>query len=275
MTGVRNPAVSGRFYADSEQALTEQVHSSYTHAVGPGSRPDVTTGDPTIGGVIAPHAGLPFSGPVAAHAYAALAASGRPETVVILGPNHTGLGARVALPEYDTWRTPLGDLPVATDLREDIADATAATVDGRAHAREHAAAVQLPFLQDLYGSVSILPISLRRQDAETAREMGQALADLRADGTVIVASSDFTHYEPHDVALERDALALERIREHDAGGFLEAVDREGLSICGYGAIATMLYAVEGTVDVLAHATSGDTAGSPEDVVSYAAVTVEA
>ena len=273
MSGVRDPAVSGRFYERDERALRDQIASCYSHAVGPGSRPEVAPGEPAIEGLVVPHAGLPFSGPVAAHAYAALASSGQPETVVIIGPNHTGIGAPVSLPRYDRWRTPLGEVPVALELREMLADATEATVDERAHIREHAAEVQLPFLQDLYDDVSILPISLRRQDAKTARRLGSAIASATPDSTVVIASSDFTHYEPHEVALQRDELALEQIRAGDPDGLCETVKDEGLSVCGYGAIAAMLHAVNGETSVLAHATSGDTAGSKDEVVGYAAVTV--
>ncbi|WP_136689904.1 AmmeMemoRadiSam system protein B [Halorhabdus amylolytica] len=274
MTDVRDPAVAGRFYAGTERALREQIDSVYAHGIGPGSRPEVRTGEPSVAGLVVPHAGMPFSGPVAAHAYAALAASGRPKTVVVVGPNHTGVGSPMALPGNDRWLTPLGDVPVATELRDEIATETDATVDDRAHTREHAAEVQLPFLQDLYDGASILPISLRRQDAEKARRLGAAIDDAGDDATVVVASSDFTHYEPHDIALQRDELALDRIRASDPDGLVETVEREGLSVCGYGAIATMLRAVEGDVDVLAHATSGDTAGSKDEVVGYAAVAVE-
>ncbi|MFB6202845.1 MAG: AmmeMemoRadiSam system protein B [Halorhabdus sp.] len=275
MADVREPAVAGQFYAGTAQSLREQVTGSYTHPIGPGRVPDVVPGSPSVNGLVAPHAGMPYSGPIAAHAYAALAASGQPETVVIVGPNHTGIGAPVALPGHGRWRTPLGTLSIATALRDTLADRTDATIDERAHAREHAAEVQLPFLQERFDGVEILPISLRRQDAETARALGTAIASASDEGTVVIASSDFTHYEPHDVALERDKLALAQIRAADPDGLVETVDAEGLSVCGYGAIATMLHAVDGEPDVLAHATSGDTAGSTDEVVSYAAVAVEA
>ncbi|WP_135662495.1 AmmeMemoRadiSam system protein B [Halorhabdus rudnickae] len=274
MTNVRDPAVSGRFYAGDERALREQIASVYAHEIGPGSRPDVQPGEPSIAGLVVPHAGLPFSGPVAAHAYAALAVSGRPDTVVVVGPNHTGVGEPVALPGSDDWRTPLGDLPVDKALRGVLSETTEATVDERAHAGEHAAEVQLPFLQDLSDELSILPISLRRQDGETARRLGSTIEEAIDEATVVIASSDFTHYEPHEKALERDELALDRIRADNPDGLLETVEREGLSVCGYGAIATMLRAVDGESEVLAHATSGDTAGSKDEVVGYAAVAVE-
>lgn len=274
MTNLRTPAVAGRFYAENEQALRDQIHSCYRHDVGPGTSPGVEDGPPAIRGIVAPHAGLPFSGPVSAHAYAALEASGRPETVVIIGPNHTGIGASIALPEADEWRTPLGDHQIDERLRQTVKAETDATIDGLAHRREHAAEVHLPFLQERFGDVSILPISLRRQDKTTASALGEVLRVTSDDDTVIIASSDFTHYEPHEVALERDQLALDPIREMDPDGLIETVQREGLSVCGYGAIATMMHAVEGTVEVLKHATSGDTSGSKDEVVSYAALTVE-
>ncbi|CCQ32403.1 candidate gene for the hypothesized phosphomevalonate decarboxylase; COG1355, predicted dioxygenase [Halorhabdus tiamatea SARL4B] len=275
MDSARQPAVAGRFYVRNEAPLREQVEGMFTHAVGPGSVPTATAGSPEIAGLVAPHAGLPFSGPVAAHSYAALAESGTPETVVILGPNHTGVGAAVAVPGDDEWRTPLGSVQIDADLREQIVDSTDATVDDRAHASEHAAEVQLPFLQYLYDDLAVLPISLRRQDADVSRQLGEALAAHTDEETVVIASSDFTHYEPHDVAIERDELALDRIEANDPAGLIETVEREGLSVCGYGAIAAMLWAngEDSQVDVFAHATSGDTAGSRDDVVGYASVAV--
>lgn len=275
MASARRPAVAGRFYAGDERSLREQVEASFTHEIGPGSVPTTTTGPPEITGLVAPHAGLPFSGPVAAHSYAALAESGTPETVVIVGPNHTGVGAAVAVPGDDEWQTPLGSVPIDADLREHLVEDTDATIDDRAHASEHAAEVQLPFLQYLYDDLAVLPISLRRQDAEVSRQLGDALAAHIDEGTVVIASSDFTHYEPHDVAIERDELALDRIEANDQAGLIETVQREGLSVCGYGAIAAMLRASDDDtqVDVLAHATSGDTAGSRDDVVGYASVAV--
>lgn len=272
MTTVRDPAVAGQFYAADTDTLRDQIQSCFEDPIGPGSMPDVREKSPSIEGLVAPHAGLPYSGPVAAHAYGSLATSGQPGTVVIIGPNHTGAGASVALPASERWRTPLGELPIAMDIRDQLEAETVAEIDERAHVREHAAEVQLPFLQRLFDEVSILPISLRRQGVETARQLGTALASAAEDVT-IVASSDFTHYERHEVALERDEHAIERIRADDPDGLVSTVENEGLSVCGYGAIATMLHAVDGEVSVLAHATSGDTAGSKDDVVSYAAIAV--
>jgi len=275
MASVRRPAVAGRFYAGDEPSLREQVEAMFSHTIGPGSVPTTRTGSPDITGLVAPHAGLPFSGPVAAHSYAALAESGTPETVVIVGPNHTGVGGTVAIPSDDEWRTPFGAIRIDADLRERIVDETVATVDDRAHASEHAAEVQLPFLQYLYDDLAVVPISLRRQDGEVSRQLGEALATHADTETIVIASSDFTHYEPHDVAIERDELALDRIQANDPAGLIETVEREGLSVCGYGAIAAMLWASgeDAETDILAHATSGDTAGGRDDVVGYAAVAV--
>ncbi|WP_181686246.1 AmmeMemoRadiSam system protein B [Halorhabdus salina] len=274
MTNIREPTVAGRFYASQAGAVQEQILACYDHEIGPASGLSVSAGTPNVNGFVTPHAGLPFSGPVAAHTYATLGNGGTPDTAVVIGPNHTGIGANVAIPGHDAWQTPLGTVPIDGALRERLVETTDATVDDRAHAREHAAEVQLPFLQELYDSISVLPISLRQQDGATARELGSALAESITKRTVVLASSDFTHYEPHDVAMARDELALNPIRDHDPEGLIETVEREALSVCGYGAIAAMLYAVEGCVDVLAHASSGETAGSKAEVVGYGAVAVE-
>lgn len=274
MAKIREPVASGRFYVKDESELRQQVEGCFTHDIGPGRVPTVGDSASMID-MVTPHAGLPFSGPVAAHAYDRLASAGRPATVVIIGPNHTGVGANVALPENDAWRTPLGTVEVDTDLREDLLDRTDAVVDGSAHAGEHAAEVQLPFLQFLYDDFTILPISLRRQTADISHRLGDALAAHSTEDTAILASSDFTHYEPHEVALEHDRLALDQIEATDPDGLIETVNRENLTVCGYGAIASLLVAnPDPDVDILAHATSGDTGGSKDSVVGYAAIALE-
>jgi hypothetical protein len=283
MTGERTPAVAGQFYAADPEALAGQVEDTFTHPLGPGSIPSVGTGAVEADGLVSPHAGLPYSGPVAAHGYAHVAKQGRPDVVVAIGPNHSGLGDPIAVSGTDRWRTPLGTVDVHAELRDRLVAASALTsVDETAHQREHSIEVQLPFLQALYEDPpAIVPIVMGHQDREHVSDLADALATVISaadDSVLIVASTDLTHYEPQQVAETRDANVLERIEALDATGLLDVVERESLSMCGYGPTASMLDAAStlGATSgrTLQYATSGDVAGPADEVVGYCSAVVE-
>lgn len=282
MTAIRSPAVAGQFYEGTAAGLREQIESAFTHEVGPGSIPAPLEATPDIHGLVSPHAGYPYSGPVAAHGFAALADAGSPEAVVIVGPNHSAAGEPVAVTEADAWETPLGSVPIHDELREELVGGTGDIVaDERTHAGEHSIEVQVPLLQYLFGDVPILPIAMTDQREETvmdlASDLHEALESID-ESVTIVASTDFTHYEPHNVAERQDHKAIERIEALDATGLLETVASERISMCGYGPTAAAVETVsraEGTEGrLLQYATSGDTAGSPREVVGYASMTLE-
>ncbi|AWB28709.1 AmmeMemoRadiSam system protein B [Halococcoides cellulosivorans] len=267
----RSPAVAGQFYPADPDALCERITWAYAHAIGPGAEPEAATGPPTLDGVVAPHAGYPYSGPIAAHAFAALARSGRPETVVIPCPNHTGLGDPVAIAGADAWETPLGTVPIEESVRNRLAAVEGVTIDATAHRREHAAEVQVPFLQALYDDPpAIVPIAMGDQSLAVCRRLGEVIAETDA---CVVASTDFTHYEPHDDAMAADRLAIERIEAGDPEGLLRTVDSEGLSMCGPGPVAVALIASGTTAETLAHRSSGETMGEMREVVGYAALRI--
>ena len=283
MPGERPPAVAGQFYEAGADALSEQVREAFGHRLGPGAMPSTGEGTIDATGTVSPHAGLPFSGPVAAHGYAEIANQGRPDVVVLVGPNHTGIGDPVAISDADRWRTPLGTIPVHDDVRDGLLDASAtATLDQRAHSREHSIEVQLPFLQVLYETApAIVPVVMSRQEHDTASELGSALATIVAetdDSVLLVASTDLTHYEPQSVAEETDAAVIDRIEELDARGLLDLVERESISMCGYGPTAAVLVAATelgGTTGRrLQYATSGDVTGRTDEVVGYCSAIVE-
>jgi hypothetical protein len=276
---VRAPAVAGRFYAGTAADLEAQIEDCFTHDLGPGSVPTVADGPPELRAVVAPHAGYPYSGPVAAHGFAALARSGTPETAIIVGPNHTGRGAGVAVAAADRWQTPLGEVTIDDDLRETLrSHSDEAVIDDSAHVGEHAAEVEIPFLQYLFDDIAVLPISMRKQDSEASHDLGAAMAAAASDRNVVfVASTDMTHYEPHERAVERDRLAIERMEAVDPDGLIEVVRREDLSMCGYGAVAASFVAAreQGAShgELYQHATSGDTTGDRSQVVGYCSMGV--
>jgi AmmeMemoRadiSam system protein B len=230
--------------------------------------------------LIAPHAGYVYSGQTAADGYRSVAELGRPSVVIILGANHTGLGGDVALDDHDAWRTPLGDTPVALDIVSALAE-RGLRVDRSAFAREHSIEVQLPFLQGLWGqTVPIVPICIRSDEPEILAAAARAIVEvLDARGpALLVASSDFTHYEPEDVASRRDKGAIATILSLNPGAFLELCSSQRLSICGAGAIALLLCAARHLAldrpALVRYATSAEASGDRSAVVGYAAITLE-
>ena len=270
---MRFPAVAGAFYEADPQALRRQVEGCYTHPLGPGKVPTAAKGPREIRGLVCPHAGLMYSGPVAAHAYAALAADGFPDTVVILGPNHTGSGAPEALATVD-WQTPLGvakrDEALCKRLRRDLVEE-----DNLAHRKEHSLEVQLPFLLQLNPSLKFAAICMGFQEYEPAAAVGKIVAEAIADrDALVLASTDFSHYVAKEEATRQDRLAIDQILKMDPWGFYRAKTTHAISMCGYGPVIAMLTAMgQGKATLLKYATSGD-AAPMRDVVGYAAMAVK-
>jgi AmmeMemoRadiSam system protein B len=168
-----------------------------------------------------------FSGPVAAHAYYQLALDGKPDVVVVFGPNHTGYGSALAVMDEGVWRTPLGDVEVDSETAHQIVrESRIVDVDESAHRLEHSIEVQLPFFQYLYGSqFKIVPICFLMQDLSSARDVGKAVAKVLAGkNAVIIASSDMTHYEPQERAAKNDRLALEAVEAMDEAKFYSTIE---------------------------------------------------
>lgn len=287
MDSVRRPAVAGTFYRGDPRSLRAEVEDCFTRHLGPGAVPTVDPDGPhLVRALLCPHAGFQYSGPAAAWAYAELARDGPPDVIVMLGPNHTGMGEAVAITGADAWSTPLGEVPIEAGLRRTLlAEFPLAREDDAAHRFEHSLEVQLPFIQYLFGGdAPILPIALRAvsasaaASAETLRlsQLGQVLAEaLRGRRGVVIASSDMTHFEPHDAAVEKDRAALDRALALDAGELLRGVDAGRVSMCGVLPAATSIYAATATgarqARLLAHYTSGDVTGDKREVVGYAAM----
>ncbi|HEU13205.1 MAG: MEMO1 family protein [Thermoplasmata archaeon] len=270
---MREPAVAGEFYPSEPGELLRAIELSFLHPIGPGRVPVLSERREgrILGGVV-PHAGYIYSGPVAAHFYAELAMDGFPETFIIIGPNHTGMGSLVSITMED-FRTPLGvarvDKEIARAIHRDIVD-----LDSDAHAYEHSLEVQIPFLQFFRRDVRIVPIVMMAQEYDFALELSKIIKDaITGRDVVIIASSDFSHYVPREIAYERDMKGIERILEGDVKGFYEALRRYNITACGYGPIATMLLATGGRARLLKYATSGDVFRM-NDVVGYASIAVE-
>jgi hypothetical protein len=231
-------------------------------------------------GLICPHAGYVYSGPVAASSFYELAIDGKPDTVVLLGPNHTGYGSGLALMREGIWRTPLGDVEVDSEISDAILHETnIVDVDEVAHRYEHSIEVQLPFLQFLYGNAfKIVPICYLMQDYKSALEIGRALTEsLNGTNTVVIASSDMTHYESAKTAGAKDQAALKAVTDLNAKRFYETVETQNITACGYAPITSLItygVGVRAKAQLLNYHNSGDITGDHSSVVGYAAVSLK-
>lgn len=279
MATLRRPVVAGMFYEGTAEALKAQVKSCFLHPFGPKKLPQVNQNGPrNILGMVCPHAGYIYSGPVAANAFFELANDGKPDTIIILGPNHTGIGSDLSIMNEGTWRTPLGDVKIDSEMANDlIRETSLLDVDPIAHLQEHSIEVQLPFLQYLYGDkFCIVPISFLMQDIESAKEIGRALTKtLNTCNAIVIASSDFTHYESQTSVNRKDNAAIEAIENLDENQLYSILETQNVSACGYAPIAGLITYSKGMgatkAKLLTHKTSGDITGDKTSVVGYASL----
>ena len=263
---VRLPCVSGQFYEGEGKKLTAQVSSCL---------PQKSTRRPAKA-VMVPHAGLMYSGGVAGEVYASLEWTG---TVVLLGPNHTGYGKPLSLSDAEYWSTPLGEVGVNQKLsRLLLRHIPGLERDDEAHRYEHSLEVQLPFLQSLSGKTEIVPVCLGFGSAEGYQAFGLHLAEALAafgEEVVVIASSDMTHYEPHEQAKAKDAHAIRAILAVDPDKLTSSVREHRISMCGYAPVVSMLsYAKKRGLpkgELVRYQTSGDVSGDYASVVGYAGV----
>jgi hypothetical protein len=267
---VRPAAVAGSWYPGTASALRREVQR-YLDAAAPGPQGDVR-------GVIAPHAGLIYSGPVGAFAYATLAGR-RYDSIVVVGPSHYVPFEGVAIVARGAFDVPGGPIPIAEAAAAELQRASPRVREmPAAHAREHSLEMQLPFLAQVLPGTPIVPLVMGRQTRETIVDLGQALAAVFADRSVLlVASSDLSHYHDAPTAARLDQRVLERIERFDPEGLLDTLEQEPEHACGGGPIVSMMLAARGLgarqARVLRYADSGDVSGDKSAVVGYVAAVV--
>ena len=271
---IRTPAVAGMFYPDEKNKLTELIQDCFSHPFGP--KEDLEKKQSKIFGVICPHAGYVYSGPIACNSIKSIS-SESPELFIIVGPNHWGVGRSVATMKDCKWETPLGSVEVDSEAAEEISKLSQfIESDFFSHTREHSLEVQIPILQQTFSNFKILPISLINQSKEIAHDVGLAMAKIAMKkNTMIIGSSDFTHYEPNDFAHEQDMALIEPILEMDIEKFYDVLQKRKVTACGYGAIASTMIACKelGATkgELLRYATSGDVMGDTSSVVGYGSI----
>ncbi len=261
---MRRPVVAGQFYRSDTEGLRCQLKDYFDVPV---------PKEEKVRGGVVPHAGYVYSGQVAAHVYATLPSA---ETYVLIGPNHHAVGSTIAL-SGETWSTPLGNVELDKEIVDDLSSSI--DVDEVAHQYEHSIEVQLPFLQYRFKDFKIVPICMGLQDEETAKEVSVGLINALRDreDVVVLASSDFTHYESDKEARENDSSVIEAIIELDTSKLYSQIYGHQISVCGYGPIAVTMETTKALGaekgKLLKYATSGDVSGDMSSVVGYAGIVI--
>ena len=267
---VRKSAVAGAWYPAVAASLAAAVDRHLTAADQGGA--DVR-GD--LVALIAPHAGLMYSGPVAAHAYRLLRDRAF-DVVVLVGPSHFAGFDGVSLYPSGGFDTPFGVAPIDADCARAIADATPVVHERRdVHAREHSLEMQLPFLAHLAPAVPIVPLLMGYQTADTAAALGDALAiALRGRRALLVASTDLSHYHDATTAAALDRIVIDCVARFDADGLQAALEAKPEHACGGGPMVSVMRAAlaagAGDAVILDYADSGDVSGDKSSVVGYLA-----
>jgi AmmeMemoRadiSam system protein B len=272
---IREPVVAGQFYPDDKKELKNMIKSCFEHKLGPGTYS--IESNERIFGVVCPHAGYVYSGPTACHSYKSIA-NQNPELAIIIGPNHFGVGKDAATMIDAHWQTPLGMVQVDSESAKQVAEISKfIEIDEYSHSQDHSLEVQVPMLQEILSNdFQILPIILRSQDMETAIDVGNAVAEIaKKKNSIIIASSDFTHYEENSFAHQQDKALIEPILEMDVERFYQVLNERRVTACGYGAMASAMIACKNLGakkgKLLSYATSGDVSGDTESVVGYGAI----
>jgi AmmeMemoRadiSam system protein B len=265
---IREAAVAGQFYPGWPKELKETIrfmvnaHAPKIEAIG----------------VVSPHAGYQYSGPVAGAVFSRIEFK---STFILIGPNHRGMGKPFSIMTGGSWKTPLGTVEINSGLAEAILAASGNLEDdSAAHRFEHSLEVQVPFLQYFKLDVMIVPILLSQASFSVYEEIGRALAKvLKQPGNeaVIVASSDMTHYEQHEKAKDKDKKAIEAILELDAAELARRIEQYGITMCGYAPAISLITAARelgaGKAELVKYQTSGETSGDYSSVVGYAGIII--
>jgi AmmeMemoRadiSam system protein B len=267
-TTLRPAAVAGSWYPGTAGALTTEV-DQYLEATG-----DVSVPGRVIA-LISPHAGLRYSGPVAAYGYGLL--RGRSSlTAVLVGPSHRAAFVGVALQAHGAWETPLGRVPIDEDVAGALLDADSGILEHPdVHRDEHSLEMQMPFLQRLVSDLRIVPAMMGSQSRHEVDSLAEALASALAgrEDAIMVASSDLSHYQPAPVANRQDGVVVEQVGQLDAAGLMDRLETHENVACGGGPVVAVMKAARtlgaDRATVLKYADSGDVEpGDKSHVVGY-------
>lgn len=265
---LRKPSVAGYFYPSDSTELFEDVRN-YTKS---------TMTEKSAIGIVSPHAGYMYSGQVAGKIFSTVKV---PETVIVIGPNHTGMGSDAAIVCSGKWLIPGAEIEInseiATALLKNFNDLEEDTI---AHSREHSLEVQLPFLYYKNKNFKLVPVCISYHNFNFCNELGKSIGEIikkSGKDVLIVASSDMTHYEPHELAKAKDKLAINEILNLSPRELYNVVAEQKITMCGVIPAVTMLCAAKclgaKKGELIHYQTSGDTSGDYSQVVGYAGIAV--
>lgn len=268
---LRPSPIAGTWYEGHPKSLARSVDEYLNNAKLPTMNGEVV-------GVIAPHAGHIYSGPVAGYAFAALRGLS-PKLVAVISPFHNLARYPLITTAHDAYSTPLGSIEVDKSALAELSSQLDIPITPVIADKEHSLEIELPFLQRaLTGDFKLLPIMVRAQEVDVAQKLGHALAQVLKDkNAVLVASTDLSHFYDQATANMLDAEMLRRIGAFDPEAIFEAEQTGKAFACGHAAVAAVLWAARelgaNKVQVLRHATSGDVTGDYSSVVGYGAAVV--
>jgi hypothetical protein len=265
----RSPAVAGKFYSENPDELKKNIACHLG---------DLSKDKQKAIAVVSPHAGFMYSGDVAGAVYSRIEI---PDTIILLGPNHTGRGETISVMVRGIWSMPMGDIAIDEVLATALCEETSiAKPDPAAHQFEHSLETQLPFLQYLRKSFCIVPICLKKVDFSICKKLSAGIVqalERTGKSALIVASSDMTHFESHKDAEEKDKRAIAKIENRDALGLYETVRQQQISMCGVNPVTVMLLCAEKLgaqkAELIDYKTSGEVNGDKNRVVGYAGMII--
>ncbi len=269
---IRKACVADQFYPANAGELGNMI-DAFLHLDDKDKRKERATA------IVAPHAGYIYSGGVAGSVYSLVEI---PENVILIGPNHTGIGERVSMMAEGAWDMPFGSVEVNEELALKLASSTPLlTVDNSAHISEHSLEVQLPFLQRLNPSVKIVPITVMAANPDECVRIGNAIAGCIEEyghDVLIVVSSDMNHYESEESTRVKDHLAIEKVLALDSRALLETTGSNKITMCGVLPTAIAIEAAlslnAGKTRLVEYATSGEVSGDYDHVVGYAGIIIQ-
>lgn len=263
---LRHPAVAGQFYPANPRELSNLVHQCLQQ--------ESPVPKERVKGCLVPHAGYAYSGRVAGAVFARIEV---PPKVIVLGVRHFPRGENAAILSDGAWRTPLGDLPIDSQLAQACKEqCPILKEDAIAHAQEHSLEVQLPFLQVLQPAAKFVPIALGTISFEELERIGEAIARVIASSQeeiLLLATSDLNHYEDEQTTQRKDASAIARLEAMDPRGLYDTCRKESISMCGLGPAVAAVVAFRSLgvlrAQTVMHATSAAVSGDYRRVVGYA------
>ena len=260
---IRKPAVAGMFYPVDKTELQNQINLLL----------DITKPEEEINnilGIVAPHAGYLYSGKTAAYAFNTIANKNY-ETVIILSPSHREYFPGISIYDGDAYETPLGIIEINKQVREKlISENIFEGIQG--HRNEHAIEVEIPFLQSVLKDFKIVPIVIGDQKKIYLDELSQKLTEVITDKTLIVASSDLSHFYSREEAQQLDSKVQKRIEDFDFDGLQKDLELRNSEACGGGCIFSLMKSANlkniNKSKVLSYSDSGDATGDTSEVVGY-------